>query len=82
MPVTAVPNVKSWVTAQHKESLLLAAGQGMKTIGKHFVQGMEWENSFRGELLTQRSFISCPVPFLLGPLLAAEMKSGKIIWGC
>lgn len=28
MLITAVPNVKSWVTAQHKESLMLAAGQG------------------------------------------------------
>lgn len=28
MFTAATPNSKSWVTAQHKESLMLAAGQG------------------------------------------------------
>lgn len=40
MLIAAVPNVKSWVTAQHKESPMLAAGQGVRTTGKHFVAGM------------------------------------------
>lgn len=61
MLITTEPNVNSWVTEQHKELLMLAAGQGRRQRLQGSTLCREWDGkiliSLLRELLTLRSLV-------------------------
>lgn len=56
----------------------------MRTTGKPFVQEMGWGNPnfLPGKTAHTKQLHFLPCTFLLGPLLAADNKFGRRLWGC